>query len=391
MDKNNYNEKIINFPSDKEKQNTKQGISGKLLFKCIGYILFVSFLIMIIFLVNGDTTFDSTNAVNEETINLSVANNFDFASYRDGYILAKDGFVSAFNTNQELQWEIKGSKTAPIVKTNGKYCLTYYNDDKLALITNGDKTQKIKTTGDVQYGYVNKNGYSVLFIKEVGLKNKIAVYDRYGDMLYYMDNPDKYISSAILSDNNRTLVTTEIFPKSQNVSTTVHIIDIRANKEKKKIVFENLVSGGCYFKNKNEFITFFSSKIVCNNISGREKWTVDFDGKQPVKYAYNGKNVIGLVFDVITDTGSASQAVFYNTNGKQIGTYDSNEKINSIDIHEKTVLLGLDRKLRIINTKGRELSSADVSYDIKDIIFMQTKKCALVLSSSSEARIVMPK
>ena len=385
MDRNNRNEKIIDFPKN---ENVKQSLSGKVLIKFISYILLVMFLILVIFLVNSDSTFDSTNAVNEDTINLSVANNFDFEAYRDGYVIAKDGLISAFNTNQELQWEVTGSKTAPTIKTNGKYCLTYYNDDKVAIITNGEKTKKIKTTGDVQFGYVNKNGYCVLFLKEVGLKNKIAVYDRYGDMLYYMDNPDMYISSAILSDNNRTLVTTEISSKDENVSTNIHITDIRTNKEKNTITFENMISGGSYFKNKNEFITFFSSKMVCHNIAGKEKWSVGFDGKELVRYSYNPKSAIGLLFNVSSDEGIASEVRFYNTSGKRLGECSSAEKINTLSVCDKTVLLGLDRKIRIINTKGKLLSETELNYDIKDIEFLQTKKCALVLSNSLEARLI---
>lgn len=383
--------KIINFPTKEQSKNIrkKNSASQQGFIKTFGYAVFVAVLILIIFVVNSDTSFDATNTVNQDVISLLSANNYDFQTYREGYVLAKDGKISCFNTNQELQWEVAGSKTVPTVKTNGKYCLTYYVQDKVAILTNGNKTKRIATDGNVQYGYVNKNGYFVLFLKETGLKNKLVVYNKNGDKLYYRDNPDKYIPSAILSDNNQTLVTTEIVTENKNVSSKLVLTDIRKNKNTANINFENNVVGGCFFTKKNEFITVLDSKLICYSTSGKRKWEVDLGERQLSKYSVDD-NIIAMLFNEDDSVLTTSEVIFYNTSGKKLSSFKTDKKVTDINVCDKTVLLTMDRQLMLVNSKGKQLSAVDVAYDMKETLFMTTKKCVLVLSNSHEARLVIP-
>ena len=133
--RNDQEEKIIKFPERQRKNDYKSSKSKN---KSKTFFLWVILMAVVIFIFcccTIDSTFDSTNAVNTETISLSNANNYDFTSYKDGYILAKDGKISCYNTNQSVQWEISGSKTTPKVSVNEKYTLTYYADDAIAIYT----------------------------------------------------------------------------------------------------------------------------------------------------------------------------------------------------------------------------------------------------------------
>ena len=197
---NHDNDNVISFPENENSieqrrkarraENEKKSAAAKKMISLA--VLALLLLGMLIFILN-DTTFEATNQVNLSTIALSGASNYDYASYLEGYIIAKDGKISCYNTLQKLQWEFKGSKTQPTVKTNGQYCLVYYNDDRLAVVTNGKNTNHIKTDGNVTYGYVNKNGYCVLFTLESGLKNKISVFNKKGEEIYFRQNADTHI------------------------------------------------------------------------------------------------------------------------------------------------------------------------------------------------------
>ena len=129
----------------------------------------------IIIVLTKDNSFTSTHNVNTTTISLNSANNFDISPYKEGYMIARDGRIAAYNTNQELQWEVVGSKTIPTIKTNGKYSLTYYNEDTLAVVANGKAKTNIKTKGKVGYGHINKKRSSVLFIEESSLLSLIVI------------------------------------------------------------------------------------------------------------------------------------------------------------------------------------------------------------------------
>lgn len=380
---NNSNEKIIDFP--KQNKNTS---NGKKIFKYFIYIFLIFVLIRIFMSSGGNANFHATNTVRTDKITLASANNYAFEAYKEGYVMAKDGKISCFNTNQELQWEINGSKTAPTIKVNDKYVLVYYNEDKLAVVTDGNKTQEIKTPGNVMFGNVNKNGYTILFLEEAGLKNKLAVYNPKGEMLYYRDNPDSFITYALLSDNNYTLITNELVTDKKNVSSKLVVTNTRKNKTDCTIDFHNSVPGGLIMTGKKEIITLFETKMQCYNLSsGRMKWQSNFDGKSLYKYTYDD-GLFAFIFNDDDSANTGSRVVFYRTNGKRAGEYITSSKIHGIDMCNQSALLTLDRQIQVINIKGKHISSADITYDIKDVIFIATKKCALILNSSREAKLL---
>ena len=381
-------EKIIKFPEKNQKREkekkTKEHNKSR-------FFIFVAVLAIVIILVICsfaiDSTFDSTNSVNTETISLSNANNYDFASYKDGYILAKDGKISCYNTNQSIQWEIDGSKTTPKVTTNGKYVLTYYTDYALAVVTDGDETVNITTPGNVQFGYVNRNGYCALLVDEVGLKNKVVVYNNKGKMIYYRDNPNSFIPHIAFSDDDKSLVTLELITNDSSVSSCLIVTDVKTNKQISKIVFDNVLPGGCIFTESNAILAIFDSKILSYNTGGKVNWEADFGGKTLYKYSYDD-GIIACVFNSDDSSSSGSEIAFYNKKGKSEGKFTTSEKVQGIEFKDKNALLTYGKKLALTNMKGEELSRADITYDMNEIHLMRTKKCALIVSNSQTAKLL---
>ncbi len=371
--------KILEFPW---KKDNKKARSYR------GVILFVILVVAIwVCLFSGDSSFNYTNTVNVEPIALSTANNYDFTSYKGGYILAKDGKISCYNTNQQLQWETTSSKTSPTIKVNENYALVYYNSDNLAVVTNGEKTRKIKTSGNVLYGYVNTNGSCVLLLKESGLKNKIVVYNKNGEIIYYRDNPDKHITYALLSDDNKTLITSELITSGDSISTELVVTNVNKNEVKSTIKFENEIPGGYFLTDKRRMAVIFESSMKSFDLDGKLKWETKFENKSAFRFSYDG-GIFAFVFNDDDSANTGSEAVFYNRKGKKIGSYKTDQKIRGIDIFDKTVLMTMDRQLIMVNTKGKHISTSDVTYDMKNSFLMGTKKCALIISNSRDARLV---
>lgn len=355
------------------------------------YVVFCLALLSIILIITRDTSFKPTNLVNTTPISMFSSNNCDFSNYREGYVIAKDGKISAYNTNQELQWEVEGSKTVPTTKSNGKYSLTYYKNDNLAIISNGKKTNSITTKGNVDYGYVNKNGYCVLFIKETGLKNSIIVYDNRGYEVYYRQNADAHIPYSILSDNNYSLITYEHISKEESTCSTINITDIRKKDSKVvEIDFTDKVVGGIFFTNRNNFIIVTNDGLSGYNKNGRLKWNVNFEGRIVSKFKYDSKNTIAIAFKDDDSINGNSSVVFYNTNGKKKSSFKTEGKIYDIDIKDNTAMFRLERKILLVNTKGKLISDIDIAFDIKESLLMANKKCVFVYLSSEEARLIKP-
>ena len=332
-------------------------------------------------------SFVSTDAVNADTISILSTENYCFSAYKEGYIFAKDGKISCFNTNQQLQWEVKSSKTAPTVVSNENYVLTYYKKDKLAVVTNGIKTRKISTDGNVIFGSVNKNGYVTLLIEEDGFKCQLAVYDKKGKLKYKWHNSEKYITSAYLSDNNKTLVVTELNLHDTGVVSNILIGDIRKELKFDEISLNDDVICDLKFISKNKFIVVLDSKTVCYSTKKHKKWEIDYSSENLYTYDISDTNYISLVFGKDDSALSDSCVWIYNGKGKRIGVYESDKRIYKVDMQNKTSLIAYDREFEIINSNGKVISDAMLNVDIHDSIFIGNRRCALILSGSGASLI----
>ncbi len=398
--KDNNEEKIISFPNadkdsvtienePKDKKLKKNDEPSKVSYKRVFfYFALILSLSLIIYLVVRDTSFDSTNTINESPIILSGANNFDYARYREGFIVAKDGKISCYNTNQELQWEYSSSKTSPTIITNDNYCLVYYTENKVALVTDGNDVSTINTTGNVIYGHVNSNGWCVLFVEEAGLNNKIIVYDDDGEQVYLRQNADRHIPYAFISDNNDYLISLEMFQSESGLSTDINIVDITETKDNKKAInFGKTFINGFFMYDDDEFAVITENTAEGYDTDGELCWKTEI--KQPiVKYAYNNDDIFALILNEDDSAATGSEVRFFETDGGVIASYKTDKKITDVDVCDNNALLRSDRELILINTKGKFISTAKVMYDIKDSVFITTKKCSLILTSSEELRLI---
>lgn len=384
---------IINFPDNKAnddefnyKRRKKRSNKNYSRFSLV-IILLIFFLIVGIFAMIDDTSFNSTDIVNTDSISILSTENYCFSDYKEGYVFAKDGKISCFNTKQELQWEIDSSKTAPTVVTNDNYVLTYYKKDKLAVVTNGSKTRKINTDGNVIYGSVNKNGHVVLLIEEDGFKSQLAVYDDKGRLKLKWHNSDKYITSALLSDNNKTLIASEVRLLDSGVTSNILIADIRKELAFEEINLNDSVISELKFTAKNKFLAILDNKTVCYTTRKNEKWQIDYSGENLYTYDISNTNHIAFVFGKDDSALSNSIVHIYNENGKKIGSYTSDKRIYKIDMQKNTSLVTYDRNFEIINSSGKPVSETQLNIDIHDSIFIGNKKCALILSGSGASLV----
>lgn len=350
------------------------------------FILPVFAVVIVLFIIFGNSSFNGTDSVNTEPITVSGNDNFDFCEYKQGYIYAADGKISCYNTMQQLQWEINGSKSAPTIVTNNNYVLTYYKKDSTAYVTNGTKTVKIKAAGNVIFGSINKNGYVSLITEEDGFKNQIAVFDKKGKAIYRWHNSDKYITSAVLSDSNKILALSQIDFSDSGTQSNVIVRDIVNGKNINNVKCDDSVICKLYFTNKNQFVVVTDTKTFSSTAGAKIKWTVDYNGKKLYTYDISEKG-IALVFGEDDSALGKSIVKFYNYRGNQIGEFKSESKVKYIDMQGKRSMLVYSKGISVTNNKGKKLSDKSIGYDMKKCIYMGNKRCVLIVSGSGASLI----
>lgn len=382
----NESDNVLEFPTNKnefkEKKIRKAGYHKKN-YTSIIILAVIVLLTISAFVVreNGSNIDNEAGDVNQNVIDNINGEGYAFEAYRDGYIYARNGKITFYNTNREAQWEVSGSKTSPKLTVSDEYVLAYYPNDKFVILTDGEYTKKIKTDGGVSYAHVNKHGYCALIVEENGFKNQVAVYDDSGKSLYKWHNSDEYVTAVQISDNNKHMIASAVDLDDNKVGTKVLIFDITKRKDAEVVRFSDAVICSVQFISKKDFIVILDNETVCCNINKKMNWTIDYKGKNLCTYDVNNIGNTALVFgDDSAMTGS--EVLFYNSRGKLKGESKTDTKVSQIDMQGSTALAVCEREFRILNSKGKLLHSQKLGYDARWSYFLGDKKTALAIAGS---------
>lgn len=176
---------------------------------------------------------------------------------------------------------------------------------------------------------------------------------------------------------------------NNKVSTHIFTFDIKnSDKTISSINLKDSTVAGCFFYDKKNFVVVKDDAMEGYSIKGNKNWSVNYNKKKLSKFSYNDDGIICLLFNKDASAGSGSEVMFYKSSGNKISSFTSDKHIYDADICGKTAVLRLDRQLLMVNTKGKLIKSTDVAFDIKDSMFIGTKKCVFILTTSEDAVLV---
>lgn len=287
------------------------------------------------------------------------------------------GYIYFVNTDKVTICDNSGNFVAamdivtsnPIVKHNGKYMIVGDIGGKNVYIFKEDDLKNTITAKsklvDVS---VNDSGYCVLVTQGNMHKRDVAVYDAKGQEQFVWNSGNLFVLSASIAHNNKNIVistldTTNGKMKSVLSFYNISNVDPVATEEYEDELIAAVEIWG------NHVYCIGDSKTVLYRVSGQKTGEITYDGRTLITYKAGSANVV-MAFSESSLNGKRYDIETYNFNGKRIGNYELDYKINYIDFTQDTISISRGRLVDVIDLHGREKRLIDPGVDIESISFV---------------------
>lgn len=324
---------------------------------------------------------------NEAVIEFDKTENYALSEFNGDAIISRSTTVACVDNDMNELWSVGQNNPAPVIKSDGKYTLTYSFDVPNAVLTKNGKSVEFVTENFVIGGNVNKNGYCALITREKGYKAQVIVYSPEGEVVYKWHSADNYILDAAVSYDNRVLaVATADFSK-KTASGGLMFFNFSQEKPYAGQVLENNIIMQLKYTGKDSLLAVGDIGTAVFNGLGEKKAEYSYEGKKLTNYDIGTDNSVVLSLHGSDSVLSDTEIKILNNNLEEKGSYISSGDVLCIDAVKGKVLLVCDRKLVLVSSRGNELKKLDVNKDIKSAVLFGNGEDVLI-ASGSRAEIV---
>ena len=323
----------------------------------------------------------------EAVIEFEKTENYALSEFNGNAIVVRNTAVSCIDNDMNELWSAAQSNTAPVIKTDGKYTLTYSFDAPNVTLTKNGKPIEFATENFVIGGNVNKNGYCTVITREKGYKAQVIVFSPEGEVVYKWHSADNYIIDAAVSYDNRVLaVATADFSK-KTASGGLMFFNFSQEKPYAGQVLENNIIMQLKFIGKDSLLAVGDIGTAVFNSLGEKKAEYLYEGKKMTNYDIGTDNSIVFAFHGSDSVLSDTEIKILNSDLNEKGSYISSGDVLCIDAVKGKVLLVCDRKMVLLSSRGNELKKLEVNKDIKSAVLFGNGDDVLI-ASGSRAEIV---
>lgn len=316
-------------------------------------------------------------------IEFEKTEDFDVSSFNGNAIVARNTQVICVDSDMKHRWEIQQNNAAPVIKTGGKYTLTYSFDVANAVLSkDGGDVIELVTEASVIGGSVNENGYCAVVTREKGYKAQIIVYSPKGEVIYKWHSADNYIIDVAVSPDNRSLAAATADFSTDVASGGLMMFNFAQEKPYAGQILENNLILEIRFTGKNSLLAVGDIGIAVFDALGEKQGEYSYDGKKLTNYDIGTNDNIVLALNESDSVLNDTEIKILSKNLKEKGTCTVSGAVSCIDSVDGKVLVVADRKLSLFSERGNEIKKLDVNKDIKKAVLFGNGDDALIVSGS---------
>jgi len=293
----------------------------------------------------------------------------------------KDGF-KALRENGEIDWAKSFSMFNPTLKTSGSYVLAFDTGGRDIYVISGKSIKwTIRVDNIILNADINDAGY-VSVVKEMnGYKGAIEVYDPQGVKIFTAMRSERYIISAKVLPNCSNVLINTVDTLGVSASTKLEFTDIRGT-EKASIVKEDAIYPSTWCLDSNVVVAIGNTKMFCTDTNGKQIWEQKYD-KILTSNTSSGKfTVVAFKKDGSGSTYNprTTNIEILNSRGKSVGAFELNYDVVNISSMSGTIAVTTARDVYFINTGGRLFAKYNSKSGIRDVLFIDQHKVAIITS-----------
>lgn len=321
-------------------------------------------------------------STNETLIEFEKTEDYDVCGFNGNAIVARNTQVVCVDSNMNQRWVIQQNNASPVIKTNGKYTLTYSFDVANAVIAKDGEALELITETPVIGGSVNENGYCAVVTREKGYKAQIIVYSPKGEVVYKWHSADNYIIDVAVSPDNQCLAVATADFSTDVASGGLMMFNFSQSKPYAGQILENNLVLEVRFTGKNSLVAVGDIGVVLFDALGEKQGEFPYGGKKLTNYAMGTNDNIVLALNESDSVLNDTEIKILNKNLKEKGNCTVSGAVSCIDSSDGRILVVADRKLALLSERGNEIKKLEVNKDIKKAILFGNGDDALIVSGN---------
>ena len=308
---------------------------------------------------------------------------------------ALDGSLVALSSNRLLMMNEKGKNlvnetvrfTSPTLISN-ENCAIAYDTGGTALYLLGSKgiLWTRESGGEILSATINENNYTTVVENKSGYKAAVCVYSNTGEPIFEFDSADRFVMTAALSRDNRTLAVVTM--GQENGHFTSYLVLYRTNSKepiKKTQISDGAVyevgwTDGCFCVVAEDGLYFWET-------DGTQVGSYIFNNEYLLRCCLKGNGYVSLLMSPYK-SGSQCTLLTVDPEGNELGCCEiDNEVLNFDSAGRYTAILCADE----LTIYDKEMQSVSYLSDISEAhqVLMRADGSA-VLAGATIARLYLP-
>lgn len=320
--------------------------------------------------------------ISNKGVNIEFEKTEDYAvaEFDGDVVVARNTIVSCIDHKMNSKWTVEQNNAMPVIKSNGKYVLTYSFDVAGAVLTKGGKSQTIATENPIVGGSVNKNGYCAIVTREKGYKAQVLVFSPDGDVVFKWHSADNYILDVDVSYDNKCLAIATADFSTDMVSGGLMFFNFSQEKPYAGQILENNMIMEIKFIGKDSLLVVGDMGSAVFGGDGEKKREYLYGGKKLNNYDIGTENNLVLALTEGDSVLKDTQIKILNKDLKEKGNYTAKGAVSCINAVGDRVLLSTDRDVILLSKGGKELNLLNLNKDINEAVLFGNGKSALIAS-----------
>ncbi|MBR1884190.1 MAG: hypothetical protein IJ809_04560 [Clostridia bacterium] len=371
----------LNIEDDKKEEEREDISSARKVFRVFFVIIIVVGLVVFFNYgpILGIKLFDIDS--DDIVINNILSNETICLEYNSELLIYSSGIINTYDKSGNITWTYKLiDGFVPTIYTNGKYMLVANKNNGMIYYFDSKKEIANRVIeGNIENVYINSTGtFIVQYVKDVGYKKIIAMYDKKGKQKYseeYIDS-SPIIGIEFTQEENKVLVV-QADSSHITIGTVFGILNFSDSSFQKIITLEDKLIYN--YKFLNDEIIYISDKAVESyNINNGNKAVVHSLEESQTNYVSLSSNYFVTV-ETINSGSKVSSKKFDDTD---IASNVLNTYPKYIENSGLLTYIASENTIYIINKWGVIVSEIGISLSPKKIVvFNEEKSAALIYSN----------
>ncbi len=315
--------------------------------------------------VRGDVDGQRTELEYDEDVSV--------ASFKDGLAHLTPSHLTVMDNIGTVFMSTDTGFVSPQLLTDSRYVVAYDRGGNRLIVTNSftvvfEKEMKEK----IASVFLSENHYLCVITAGGGYKNSLYVYDASFEEIYVWHSNDRYLLSAAVSPDKKTVALTCYNTKGDNFAELV-VIYLDREEIAWSSAIKDVPLSLCY-KSSSHIALMYSDSIVFYNGKGEEGKSYTFEQNFLSSFYMDADHTV-----ILLSTGKRGDATLYSINdrGAVLSKYDVGGAVDTMCVKEDRVAMLTAERTLIYSLTGKKVIYEQDSQEGVQTICFGGKNCLL--------------